>query len=69
MPADVGLLLRLLDLETERDVLQVTDEIDRVADGLSADQKSLLRSRLRNLEMSTASDSVANAAATLLERL
>ena len=69
MPADVGLLLRLLDLETERDVLQVTDEIDRVADGLSADQKSLLRSRLRNLEMSTSSDSVANAAATLLERL
>lgn len=69
MPADVGLLLRLLDLETERDVLQVTDEIDRVADGLSADQKSLLRSRLRNLEMSTSSDSIANAAATLLERL
>ena len=69
MPADVGLLLRLLDLETERDVLQVTDEIDRVADGLSAEQKSLLRSRLRNLEMSTQSDSVANAAATLLERL
>ena len=69
MPADVGLLVRLLDLETERDVLQVTDEIDRVADALSADQKSLLRSRLRNLEMSTASDSIANAAATLLERL
>jgi hypothetical protein len=69
MPADVGLLLRLLDLETERDVLQVTDEIDRVADALSPDQKSLLRSRLRNLEMSTQSDSVANAAATLIERL
>jgi hypothetical protein len=69
MPADVGLLLRLLDLENERDVLQVTDEIDRVADGLSPEQKSLLRSRLRNLEMSTASDSVADAAATLLERL
>jgi len=69
MPADVALLLRLLDLETERDVLQVTDEIERVADGLSPDQKSLLRSRLRNLEMSTASDSVADAAATLIERL
>jgi hypothetical protein len=69
MPADIGLLLRLLDLETERDVLQVTDEIDRVADGLAADQKSLLRSRLRNLEMSTSSDSIANAAATLLQRL
>lgn len=69
MPADVGLLLRLLDLETERDVLQVTDEIDRVADALSPEQKSLLRSRLRNLEMSTQSDSVADAAATLIERL
>jgi len=69
MPADVGLLVRLLDLETERDVLQVTDEIDRVADALSPEQKSLLRSRLRNLEMSTSSDSVADAAATLLERL
>jgi hypothetical protein len=69
MPADVALLLRLLDLETERDVLQVTGEIDRVADGLSPDQKSLLRSRLRNLEMSTSFDSVADAAATLLERL
>ena len=69
MPADPALLLRLLDLETERDVLQVTDEIDRVADALSPEQKSLLRSRLRNLEMSTQSDSVADAAATLIERL
>ncbi len=69
MPADVSLLLRLLDLENERDVLQVTDEIDRVADELSPEQKSLLRSRLRNLEMSTSSDSVADAAAGLLERL
>ena len=69
MPSDVGLLVRLLDLQTERDVLQVTDEIDRVADALSLEQKSLLKSRLRNLEMSTQSDSIANAAATLLERL
>ncbi len=69
MPADVGLLLRLLDLETERDVLQVTDELERVADALAPEQKSLLRSRLRNLEMSTSSDSVADAAATLIERL
>jgi hypothetical protein len=69
MPSDVGLLVRLLDLQTERDVLQVTDEIDRVADALSLEQKSLLRSRLRNLEMSTQSDSIANAAARLVERL
>ena len=69
MPADVGLLVRLLDLEPARDILQVTDEIDRVAESLSGEQKSLLRSRLRNLEMATSHDSVADAAAGLLERL
>ncbi len=69
MPADVGLLVRLLDLEPARDILQVTDEIDRVAESLSSEQKSLLRSRLRNLEMATSHDSVADAAAGLLERL
>jgi hypothetical protein len=69
MPADVGLLVRLLDLEPERDVLQVTDEIDRVAPSLSPEQKSLLRSRLRNLEMATSFDTVADAAAGLIERL
>jgi hypothetical protein len=69
MPADVGLLVRLLDLEPARDILQVTDEIDRVAESLSAEQKSLLRSRLRNLEMATSHDAVADAAASLLERL
>jgi hypothetical protein len=69
MPADVGLLVRLLDLEPERDVLQVTDEIERVAPSLSTEQKSLLRSRLRNLEMATSFDAVADAAAGLIERL
>ncbi len=69
MPADVGLLVRLLDLEPERDVLQVTGEIDRLAPSLSAEQKSLLRSRLRNLEMATSFDAVADAAAGLIERL
>jgi hypothetical protein len=69
MPGDVGLLVRLLDLEPERDVLQVTDEIDRVAGSLSPEQKSLLRSRLRNLEMATSFDAVADAAAGLIERL
>ena len=69
MPADVGLLVRLVDLEPERDVLQVTDEIDRVAPSLSPEQKSLLRSRLRNLEMATSFDTVADAAAGLIERL
>ena len=69
MPADVGLLVRLLDLEPPRDVLQVTDEIDRVAESLSAEQKSLLRSRLRPLASPTPHDAVAAAAASLLERL
>jgi hypothetical protein len=69
MPGDVGLLVRLLDLEPARDILQVTDEIDRVAESLSAEQKSLLRSRLRNLEMATSHDSVADAVSRLLERL
>jgi hypothetical protein len=69
MPADVGLLVRLLDLEPARDILQVTGEIDRVAESLSGEQKSLLRSRLRNLEMATSHDAVADAAANLLERL
>lgn len=69
MPADVGLLVRLLDLEPARDILQVTDEIDRVAESLSAEQKSLLRSRLRNLEMATSHDSVADAVSRLLDRL
>lgn len=69
MPADVGLLVRLLDLENARDILQVTDEIGRVAESLSGEQKSLLRSRLRNLELATSHDAVADAAARLLERL
>ena len=69
MPADVGLLVRLLDLEPARDILQVTEEIDRVAESLSGEQKSLLRSRLRNLEMATSHDAVADAAASLLGRL
>ena len=69
MPADVGLLVRLLDLELPRDTLQVTDEIGRVAESLSGEQKSLLRSRLRNLEMATSHDAVADAVARLLERL
>ena len=69
MPEDIGLLMLLLDLETERDVLKVTEAIDGGLDSVSAEQKSLLRSRLRNLEMATPSDAVADAAANLLERL
>ncbi|MCP4004932.1 MAG: hypothetical protein GY725_12125 [bacterium] len=69
MPEDLGLLLMLLDLETERDVLKVTEAIDGKLDSVSVEQKSLLRSRLRNLEMATSFDAVADAATSMLERL
>ncbi len=71
MPEDMGLLMLLLDLEPERDVLKVTEAIDGKigTNDVSAEQKSLLRSRLRNLEMATQSDAVADAAAELLGRL
>ena len=50
-------------------MLKVTEAIDSGLESVSAEQKSLLRSRLRNLEMATSSDAVADAAASLLERL
>lgn len=66
MPADVGLLGMLLDLGEEREVLKVVEGIEGVLDTISPEQRSLVRSRLRNLEMSTESDLVADAAADLL---
>ena len=69
MPGDVGLLGMLLDLDSGRDVLRVTEAIEDGLAGIGAEQRSLLRSRLRNLEMSTGSDAVADAAAELLDRL
>ena len=69
MPADVGLLGLLLDLEEEREVLKVVEGIEGAVEGMSPEQRSLVRSRLRNLEMSTPSDAVADAAADLLENL
>jgi len=71
VPGDASLLLMLLDLEEERDLLQVAEGIDGAlaSEGVTPEQKSVLRSRLRNLEMSTGSDAVADAAAGLLERL
>jgi hypothetical protein len=69
MPRDVNLLVVLLDLDEERSVLQVVEAIEDQLDGASPEQRSLLRSRLRNLEMSTASDRVADAVSALLVRL
>ena len=69
MPEDIGLLLTLLDLETERDVLRVLAALGSAVEAAPPEQRSLLRSRLRNLEMSTSSDALADAATDLLARL
>ncbi len=69
VPADLTLLMMLLDLEQEREVVQVLDGIEATLESLSTDEKSLLRKRLRNLEMSTEFDGVADATADLLERI
>ncbi len=69
VPEDLGLLGLLLDLGNERDLLQVTGAIESQIDSVHPEQRSLLRSRLRNLEMSTSSDAVADAATGLLDQL
>ena len=69
MPEDVGLLGMLLDLSDERDVLRVVEGIEGQLERISPEQRSLVRSRLRNLEMSTEFDAVADAATDLLEQL
>jgi hypothetical protein len=69
LPDELGLLLLLLDLEQEQDVVRVLGGIEAALAELSVDEKSLLRIRLRNLEMSTGHDGVADATAQLLTRL
>lgn len=69
MPEDIPLLLLLLDLKDEGEVLKVLSALDDSAQEAGQDQRSLVRSRLKNLEMSTQSDSLADAAADLLGRL
>ncbi len=69
MPEDISLLMTLLDMETERDVLHVMEALDSAANGAPPEQRNLLRSRLRNLEMSTSSDALADAATDMLTRL
>lgn len=69
MPEDIPLLLLLLDLKDEGEVLKVLAALDDTAQSAAQDQRSLVRSRLKNLEMSTQSDSLADAAADLLDRL
>ena len=68
MPEDVPLLLTLLDLDEERDLLRVLQALDGIVDSVQPEHRNLLRSRLRNLEMSTSSDALADAAGELLGR-
>ena len=69
MPEQFGLLLMLLDLEDERELLGVLQALGEAVPRASVDERSLLRSRMRNLEMSASTDALGNAALELLGRL
>jgi hypothetical protein len=69
MPRDIPVLLLLLDLEDESETLKVLRALETSAATAPPEQKNLLRGRLRNLEMSTSSDALAEAAVDLLSRL
>ena len=69
MPEEFSLLLMLLDLEDEREVVGVIGALEEAVPNVSADERSLLRSRLRNLEMSASTDALGNAASEMLGRL
>ncbi len=69
MPADIQTLILLLDVDEEREALKVIDSLEAAAESAPSEQKSLLKSRLRNLEMSTSSDALADAATDLIGRL
>lgn len=69
MPDDVPLLVSLLDLNEERDLLRVIQALDSSLGEASVDHRNLLRRRLQNLEMTTDSDALADAAVGLLARI
>lgn len=69
LPGDVPTLMLLLYVEEEREALQVIGALESAAESAPTEQKSVLKSRLRNLEMSTPSDALADAAAELVNRL
>jgi len=69
LPAELPLLMMLLDLDQAQDVVKVLGGIEAGLGEISLDEKTLLRTRLRNLEMSTEHDLVADATAQLLSRL
>ncbi|MFQ5697201.1 MAG: hypothetical protein ACE5IL_02825 [Myxococcota bacterium] len=66
MPEGIDLLMLLLDLDNDREKLKVLERLAATLEGAAQEQRSLLRSRLRNLEMTTDSDAVADAASELL---
>src|SRR5262249_41266036 len=69
LPDELNLLLMLLDLNHEQDVVRVLQSIQAGLGDFSIDEKSLLRIRLRNLEMSTEHDRVADVTTELLAQL
>jgi hypothetical protein len=69
MPESIDLLMLLLDLGEDREILRVLGQLEDAVEAAPQEQRSLLRSRLRNLEMSASSDAVADAAADLLGQL
>jgi hypothetical protein len=69
MPEAIDLLMLLLDLGEDREILRVLEQLEGTLETAPQEQLTLLRSRLRNLEMSASSDAVADAAADLLGQL
>jgi hypothetical protein len=69
MPSSIDLLMLLLDLGEDREIVRVLEQLGDVVEDAPQEQRNLLRSRLRNLEMSASSDAVADAAADLLGQL
>jgi hypothetical protein len=69
MPKDLGLLTLLLDLEDEQEVVPVIEALGLALETAPPEQRSLLRRRLQNLEMSATTDALADAVAGLLPRL
>ena len=69
MPDDIPTLLMLLDIDDEKEGLKVLEALGTNVADAPIEQRKLVRGRLRNLEMSTSSDAMADAATELLERL
>ena len=69
LPESLGLLFLLLDLEDEREVVRVVGALGKLAPDAGQDQRSLLKSRMRNLEMSASTDALAAAAEQLVGQL